>query len=70
MVYPIFYYIYARQRNIGFWTAVLRSPKMCLFFQLVILLPQLYWFNVMIKGALKVIQENKKPKAISDKKSE
>lgn len=59
MVYPIFYYAYATKRNLSYWTAIVRSPFKCLFIQVVILLPQLYWFYVMLKGAIKVVQEKR-----------
>ena len=54
LVYPIFYFAYARQRDIGFFTAVGSTPTNCAIFMTLVLLPQLYWFNIMVKGAFKV----------------
>ena len=57
VVYPVFYAAYARQRGLDFSAAVLSTPKLCAFFMVLVLLPQIYWFKVMVSGAVKVIQE-------------
>jgi hypothetical protein len=39
---------------------ILNTPWHCSIWMIGLLLPQLYWFRIMFKGALKVIQEEKK----------
>jgi len=60
LIYPIFYKCYGLQRNINMFQAILRTPWRCSIWMVGLLLPQLYWFRIMLIGALKVIREPKK----------
>ncbi|XP_065575594.1 TLC domain-containing protein 3A-like [Artemia franciscana] len=52
-VYPFMFYLYSRQENIEFAKVVGVLPNICTISSLLILLPQLYWFSLMIIGASK-----------------
>ena len=54
-VYPMFYKTYGNLRNISTYEAVWRTPTHCLTFILLTLLPQLYWFRLIARGAMKVV---------------
>lgn len=63
-VYPIFFKVYADQRNISYLEALTRPPLSCYFYVLLTLLPQLYWFRLLVKGAFKTVsQYNNRPAA-------
>jgi len=53
-VYPLFYKLYAGHRSISYVEALCRGPWFCNLFVLSTLLPQLYWFRLMVRGALKM----------------
>ena len=56
--------VYADQRNISYLEALTRPPLSCYFYVLLTLLPQLYWFRLLVKGAFKTVsQYNNKPAA-------
>lgn len=57
LVYPAFYAAYASQRGLGFSEALSRTPGHCRVFMLMVLAPQLYWFVIMVKGAVKVMED-------------
>lgn len=54
-VYPLFYRLYAGYRKISYLEALCRGPWHCNIFILLTLLPQLYWFRLMVRGAIKMV---------------
>ncbi|TRY69067.1 hypothetical protein TCAL_11282 [Tigriopus californicus] len=58
-IYGWFYYTYASIRNITIWEGVASTPRHCMVFMTLVLLPQLYWYRLMVKGASKVLEERR-----------
>lgn len=58
-IYGWFYYTYATMRNITIWEGVASTPRHCMVFMTLVLLPQLYWYRLMVKGASKVLEERR-----------
>lgn len=56
-VYAIFYSIYGSLRNMTAIGAMWNTPWHCKIFTLMTLLPQLYWFRIMVRGAFKVVAD-------------
>ena len=57
LIYPWFYYVYAASNNITMLQAVKTTPVRCASFMILAILPQLYWFRMMVNGAVKVVLE-------------
>ena len=57
LIYPWFYYVYAASNNITMLQAVKTTPVRCASFMILAILPQLYWFRMMVNGAMKVVLE-------------
>ncbi len=58
LIYPWFYYVHASALgNESIVEAVMKTPPRCLLYMLLALLPQLYWFKIMLTGAIKVVLE-------------
>ena len=70
LVYPVFYYVYGAQRGLGLIQAVRSTPTHCTIFMLMVGLPQIYWFNVMLRGAFKVMRDMENGKALPAKNGE
>ena len=60
LVYPWFYYSYGQLRNLGLVESVLETPRLCSFFMILTLAPQIYWFKLMAQGAVKVLKDRQK----------
>lgn len=56
-IYPIFYSVYAASRNITFMEALQVPPLSCHIYVSLTLLPQIYWFRLLIKGAFKTVSQ-------------
>ncbi len=63
LVYPAFFVAYARHRpGLTALSAAARVPAWpCGVCLVAVLAPQLYWFRAMVKGAVKVLEDRKKP---------
>lgn len=59
LVYPWFYYNYGRLRGLNFVESLLETPNLCKFFMSATLAPQIYWFRLMARGAVKVMEARK-----------
>ncbi|XP_058460739.1 TLC domain-containing protein 3A [Malaya genurostris] len=57
---PYVCYYYSHVVNLPFFEALWRLPRGCKVSILALFLPQLYWFRLMIRGAIKVFISNKK----------
>lgn len=57
---PYVCYYYSQVVNLPFFTALWRLPRGCKVSILALFLPQLYWFRLMLRGAIKVFSKNKK----------
>lgn len=69
LAYPIFYWKYAQLRGISMSQAYSDTPLHCHVMVNSILLPQLYWWALMIKGAIKVLKKNNNDNNNEEKKS-
>lgn len=58
LIYPAFLHVYGVDRGgltvLGVWRSI---PARCQFWMVLSLLPQLYWFRVMLRGALKIVRK-------------
>ncbi|XP_017462602.1 PREDICTED: protein FAM57B [Rhagoletis zephyria] len=54
-MWPYVMYRYSVAINVSLWQAVTTLPRGCIISILILFLPQLYWFFLMVKGALKVL---------------
>ena len=75
LVFPGFYWAYSARRGLGFLEGLFRTPPMCACFMTLVALPQIYWFKMMLNGAVKVVQErnnnnNNEAEVENDKKTE
>lgn len=57
---PYVCYYYSQVVNLPFFEAIWRLPRGCKISILALFLPQLYWFRLMLRGAIKVFFKNKK----------
>ncbi|XP_055535315.1 ceramide synthase [Wyeomyia smithii] len=57
---PYVCYYYSQVISLPFFEALWRLPRGCKISILALFLPQLYWFRLMIRGAIKVFTSNKK----------
>lgn len=53
VMFPYVCYIYSQVVGLSFFNAVNDLPKSCKIFIVVMMLPQFYWFYLMLKGAWK-----------------
>jgi len=53
-LFPYVFYRYSRIVGLSFWEAVWSVPIGCKIGVSVLLLPQLYWFSLMLHGAVRV----------------
>ena len=75
MVFPYLYHCYASYSNISILHVPQNIPVKCNISCLLLLIPQLYWFSLMIKGLIKrwkektseqnIISNNRKSKVTS-----
>lgn len=56
---PYVCYYYSQVVNLPFFEALWRLPRGCKISILALFLPQLYWFRLMLRGAIKVFFKNK-----------
>ena len=56
-VYPWFYYVHAKANDLTPIEAVISTPPRCGLWMVLVLLLQLYWFKIMLNGAVKVVME-------------
>jgi TLC domain len=56
---PYVMWMYSEAANLGYFEAAFALPKACKWSIAIILLPQIYWFNLMLKGASKVFFPSK-----------
>jgi hypothetical protein len=56
LIYPFFYYVYGIWVGIGFFQAVLKTPWYCALGLVISFLPQVHWFKLMFRGAVKMIK--------------
>ncbi|XP_005186060.1 uncharacterized protein LOC101894046 isoform X1 [Musca domestica] len=54
LMWPYVMWRYSVEINATFWQALINLPIGCIFGILVLFLPQIYWFFLMSKGAIKV----------------
>lgn len=54
MMWPSLYYWYGQMVGLNMWQAVSSLPRTCQIGTAILFLPQLYWFYLMMRGALKV----------------
>lgn len=57
---PYVCYYYSQVINLPFFEALWRLPRGCKISIMALFLPQLYWFRLMVRGAIKVFVTNKK----------
>ncbi|XP_058838968.1 TLC domain-containing protein 3A isoform X1 [Topomyia yanbarensis] len=57
---PYVCYYYSQVVNLPFFEALWRLPRGCKISIIALFLPQLYWFRLMIRGAIKVFISSKK----------
>lgn len=57
---PYVCYYYSQVVNLPFFEAFWRLPRGCKISIMALFLPQLYWFRLMLRGAIKVFAKNKK----------
>ncbi|XP_050499460.1 TLC domain-containing protein 3A [Diabrotica virgifera virgifera] len=55
-MFPYVIYMYAESIKVDFMSAVYTLPRGCIISIMVLLLPQLYWFYLMVTGATKVLR--------------
>ncbi|XP_011177038.1 ceramide synthase [Zeugodacus cucurbitae] len=67
VMWPYVMYRYSVAINVGFWQAMATLPRGCIISIMILFLPQLYWFFLMVKGALKVFS-TPKPQETAPKK--
>lgn len=60
-MWPYVFYWYSEVINKSFIQAVWGLPRTCKIGIMILFLPQIYWFSLMIKGALKVFLVTKRP---------
>ncbi|KAL9705004.1 hypothetical protein quinque_008522 [Culex quinquefasciatus] len=58
---PYVCYYYSQVVNLPFFEAFWRLPRGCKISILALFLPQLYWFRLMLRGAIKVFGKKKSP---------
>jgi hypothetical protein len=56
-VYPWFYCVHAKANDLTPMEAVITTPPRCGLWMILVLLLQLYWFKIMLNGAVKVVME-------------
>lgn len=54
LMWPSLYYWYGQMVGLSIWQAVSSLPRTCQIGTAILFLPQLYWFYLMVRGALKV----------------
>ncbi|KAK3886718.1 hypothetical protein Pcinc_009149 [Petrolisthes cinctipes] len=54
LVFPYMYLCYGSQHGLGLWGVVRSIPLHCNLGCLLILLPQIHWIRLMVRGALKI----------------
>lgn len=59
---PYVCYYYSQVVNLPFFEAFWRLPRGCKISILALFLPQLYWFRLMLRGAIKVFGKKKSPR--------
>lgn len=57
LICPWFYQVYGATQGLSMLEAVISTPPRCAFWMLLVLLPQLYWFRIMVSGAIKVVMQ-------------
>ena len=57
LIVPWFYYVYASSNDMTMLQAIKTTPLRCASFMAFAFLPQLYWFRMMVLGAMKVVME-------------
>lgn len=57
-MFPYVIYMYSMSVNLDFISAVHTLPRGCKISITILLLPQLYWFYLMVKGATKVLKHS------------
>ncbi|CAH1997942.1 unnamed protein product [Acanthoscelides obtectus] len=57
-MFPYTIYVYSRTIGTDFISAIQTLPKGCLVSILILLIPQIYWFHLMLIGATKVIKKS------------
>ena len=60
MLFPVLYWWYSNVLGISLISTIISIPCWCHIATLGLWLPQLFWFNKMLKGSLKVIRGRKK----------
>lgn len=73
VMWPYVMYRYSVAINVNFWQALTTLPRGCIISIMILFLPQLYWFFLMVKGALKVfltpVQKDAAPKKLRQSKN-
>ncbi|XP_017773410.1 PREDICTED: protein FAM57A isoform X2 [Nicrophorus vespilloides] len=59
IMFPYVMYMYAKSVNMDYISAMMSLPTGCKVSISILMLPQLYWFYLMIKGATKILKEPK-----------
>ncbi|KAJ8972106.1 hypothetical protein NQ314_000332 [Rhamnusium bicolor] len=57
-MFPYVMYMYAQTIKMDFISAVYTLPRSCLISIAILLLPQMYWFLLMVNGATKVLKKS------------
>ena len=57
LIYPWFFYVHSSAKGLAFVESVIQVPPRCALCLLVGLLPQIYWFRIMLNGAIKLVKE-------------
>ncbi|XP_004519249.1 protein FAM57B [Ceratitis capitata] len=63
VMWPYVMYRYSVAINVSFWQAMTTLPRGCIISIMILFLPQLYWFFLMVKGAVKVFTAPKQQAA-------
>lgn len=66
-VYPWFYCVHAKANDLTPMEAVITTPPRCGLWMILVLLLQLYWFKIMLNGAVKVVMEKVNQNQIQNK---
>ncbi|XP_037935435.1 uncharacterized protein LOC119669564 [Teleopsis dalmanni] len=59
LMWPYVMWRYSEVLNVSLWEAICGLPRGCIISILILFLPQIYWFFLMVKGALKVFFPSK-----------
>ncbi|XP_021921780.1 protein FAM57A [Zootermopsis nevadensis] len=64
VMFPYVFYLYSQLVGLSYWEALWSLPIGCKLGVSVLLLPQFYWFSLMLYGAVRVFARRRRPTAI------